>query len=76
MHFKHILDDNFMYTERTLQNFFKKASTQFPVMLVTGARQVGKTTFLRHLSAKSRTYVTLDDPLLLSLAKEDPALFM
>ena len=65
-----------MYTERTLQNFFKKASSQFPVMLVTGARQVGKTTFLRHLSGKSRTYVTLDDPLLLNLAKEDPALFM
>lgn len=65
-----------MYTERTLQKFFEKASSQFPVMLVTGARQVGKTTFLRHLSAKSRTYVTLDDPLLLSLAREDPALFI
>ena len=44
-------------------------------MLVTGARQVGKTTFLQHLSAAERTYVTLDDPLVLSLAKEDPALF-
>ena len=65
-----------MYTERTLQNFFEKASSQFPVMLVTGARQVGKATFLQHLAAENRTHVTLDDPLLLSLAKDDPALFM
>jgi hypothetical protein len=45
-------------------------------MLVVGARQVGKTTFLRQLSGDERTYVTLDDPMVLSLAKEDPALFM
>jgi hypothetical protein len=61
---------------RTLESFFKKASGQFPVMLVTGARQVGKTTFLQHLEEKGRSYVTLDDPLVLSLAKQDPALFM
>ena len=65
-----------MYTTRTLENFFRKASSQFPVMLITGARQVGKTTFLRHLSEPERTYVSLDDPLVLSLAKEDPPLFM
>lgn len=65
-----------MYTPRTIEAFFKKATAQFPVMLVTGARQVGKTTFLRHISQEKRAYVTLDDPLLLSLAKEDSALFM
>lgn len=48
----------------------------FPVVLVTGARQVGKTTLLRHLGGEDRAYVTLDDPLVLRLAKEDPALFM
>ena len=47
-----------------------------PVLLVTGARQVGKTTLLRHASERRRTYVSLDDPLLLRLAREDPALFM
>lgn len=65
-----------MYKERTLETFFKKAASQFPVMLVTGARQVGKTTFLKHLSLEGRHYVTLDDPLVLTLAKQDPALFM
>lgn len=65
-----------MYLERTLNTFFEKANTQFPVLLVTGARQVGKTTLLRHLVREPRAYVTLDDPLILSLAKSDPALFM
>lgn len=64
-----------MYATRTLEGFFKKAAVQFPVMLVTGARQVGKTTFLRHLGSE-RLYVTLDDPLILDLARRDPALFM
>lgn len=65
-----------MYLTRTLESWFKEASRQFPVLLVTGARQVGKTTFLRRISEPERTYVTLDDPLVLALAKSDPALFM
>lgn len=65
-----------MYHKRTLEAFFNQATNQFPVMLVSGARQVGKTTFLRHIAAEDRTYVTLDDPLVLNLARKDPALFM
>ena len=65
-----------MYVIRTLEKYFIKACRQFPVMLVTGARQVGKTTFLLHLSKKNQTYITLDDPLIQNLAKEDPALFL
>lgn len=64
------------YIARTLESFLGKASTQFPVILVTGARQTGKTTLLRHLGQANRAYVTLDDPLVMSLAKQDPALFM
>jgi len=44
--------------------------------MVVGARQVGKTTILQRLSSPERTYVSLDDPLLLDLARSDPALFM
>ena len=65
-----------MYTQRTLEAYLGRASRQLPVLLVTGARQVGKTTLLRHASARRRTYVTLDDPLVLHLAREEPALFM
>ena len=65
-----------MYVARTLEAFVTKATQQFPVVLLTGARQVGKTTLLRHLSQGTRAYVTLDDPLVLNLAKTDPALFM
>lgn len=65
-----------MYVPRTLEAHVARASHQFPVVLLTGARQVGKTTLLRQLSLPDRTYVTLDDPLVLSLAKSDPALFM
>ncbi|MBU0609579.1 MAG: ATP-binding protein [Armatimonadetes bacterium] len=65
-----------MYLPRTLEAFARQASGQFPVLLVTGARQVGKTTFLRHLSEPERTYVSLDDPLVLDLARRDPALFL
>ena len=53
-----------------------RASRQFKVLLVTGARQVGKTSLLRALAEPQRAYVTLDDPLQLRLAREDPALFL
>lgn len=65
-----------MYFPRTIEQPLLKAAATFPVILVTGARQVGKTTLLRHLGGADRAYVTLDDPLVLRLAKEDPALFM
>jgi uncharacterized protein len=65
-----------MYIQRTLEFYLKKVDSQFPVLLVTGPRQVGKTTILRHLSKDVRKYVTLDDPNLAQLANEDPALFL
>lgn len=53
-----------------------RASAQFTVLLLTGARQVGKTSLLRALAGPERGYVTLDDPLQLRLAREDPVLFL
>ena len=65
-----------MYIPRTLEAHFRYASTQFPVMLVTGARQVGKTTFLRQISESDRTYISLDDPRVRELAQSDAALLL
>lgn len=48
---------------------------QFPAVLVTGPRQVGKSTLLQHIS-EDYQYVTFDDPMVLSMAKNDPSLFM
>ena len=65
-----------MYLPRTLEIFIPHTAGQFPVVLLTGARQTGKTTLLRHLAGADRVYVTLDDPLLSNLAKTEPALFL
>ena len=65
-----------MYVNRALEPTISQVNRQFPIMLLTGARQVGKTTLLEHLSTEGRARVTLDDPLVLSLAKSDPALFL
>ncbi len=64
-----------MYIHRTLEKALKEALEQFPVVLVTGPRQSGKTTFLQH-SLKEYNYVTFDDILLRNLAESDPVLFL
>jgi len=64
------------YHERALEDGVLNASGQLPVLLVTGPRQVGKTTLLRHLCGSDRGYVTLDDPTRRELATADPALFL
>ncbi|MDR1589213.1 MAG: AAA family ATPase, partial [Oscillospiraceae bacterium] len=65
-----------MYIRRALEDTAKKISESFPVLLVTGPRQVGKTTLLTHLAEDGRRYVTLDDPDVRATAKRDPALFL
>lgn len=65
-----------MYISRALEEPLKEALDQFPVVVLTGARQVGKSTLLTRVLEKSHLYVTLDDPLLRRLAREDPSLFL
>ncbi|MDZ7617004.1 MAG: hypothetical protein U1E05_08370 [Patescibacteria group bacterium] len=54
----------------------QRLSGQFPVVLLCGARQSGKTTLLKHLCGPDRAYASLDDPSLLRLATDDPQLFL
>ena len=64
------------YIRRELERKFLHMSDFFKAVLVTGARQVGKTTMLKHLcEGQNRTYVTLDNMMARTLAQTDPALF-
>ena len=64
-----------MYRHREAEATLLSLMRQFKVVLVTGARQVGKTTMLQHLLPGDFRYVTLDDPRAGVLAREDPVLF-
>jgi len=65
-----------VYHSRAIEECWLEASGQFPVLLLTGPRQVGKTTTLQKLCEPGRSYVSLDDPSLRALAREDPALLL
>ena len=64
-----------MYVSRVLEKTIMRCSTFFPAILVTGARQVGKTTMLKYLDPK-RKYVSLDILENRHLAQRDPQLFL
>lgn len=65
-----------MYYSRAMAAACHAAAEQFPVLFLSGPRQVGKTTLLRRLAGRKRRYVTLDDPALRALAVSDPDLFL
>ena len=65
-----------LYINRIVEKTIEKTSNTFRVLLVTGPRQVGKTTVLRQMSKPDRTYVSLDDPMVRELAVNDPVLFL
>lgn len=64
-----------IYINRQMESAVLSASEHYPVVMVCGQRQTGKSTMLRHLSDEGRRYVTFDDAKTKNLAKEDPALF-
>lgn len=63
-----------MYISRQIQPLIERLIKQFPAILITGARQVGKSTLLKH-TAQDYAYLTFDDPLLLGQATDEPRLF-
>ena len=63
------------YINRDIEKKFKEISAQFPVTLLTGPRQTGKSTMLTHLFPKYR-YITFDDSSLRLSARKDPAAFV
>lgn len=65
-----------MYIQRTLEQSIRRLAQFYPVLLITGPRQVGKTTVLKNCDKENRTYVSLDTLENRELAKRDPALFL
>ena len=64
------------YIKRELERKFLAMNAVFKAVMVTGARQVGKSTMLKKLAAgENRTYVNLDNSRDRELAKSDPGLF-
>ena len=67
------------YIHRAMEDTFSRLSKEFPALLLTGPRQVGKTTMLQKLAAVEnigREYVTLDDLTERQMAKNDPKMFL
>lgn len=63
-----------MYIHRLIEERLEKVSKMFYVILVTGPRQVGKSTLLKNIYPQLK-YLTFDDPLLLTAANQEPGLF-
>lgn len=67
------------YIKRSVENKLEQLSKSFPVIMITGSRQVGKTTLLNNLQKQSKSeinYVSLDNLSVRALAKEEPELFL
>lgn len=65
------------YIHRAMEGVVEEVTKEYPVVLVTGPRQVGKTTMLKKLmEGTERNYVSLDDLTERALAKSDPEMFL
>ena len=65
-----------MYIRRHIEETVWRMSRAYPVVMVCGQRQVGKSTMLYHIKEEARKYVTLDDANARRLAFSDPEFFL
>ena len=64
-----------MYIKRAIEQHVKQSEETFKAVLITGARQTGKSTLLKHLFPQTK-YVSIDDPFIEEQANENPNMFM
>lgn len=60
------------YRPRALESVLEARLAAFPVVVLTGARQTGKSTLARHVGGGDRLYLTLDDYGILDQASHAP----
>ena len=65
-----------MYINRHLEQVVLRANEMFPVVMLTGPRQVGKTTMLETIMERDRRYVSLDLRFNREMAINEPELFL
>ncbi|MCG2726784.1 MAG: ATP-binding protein [Elusimicrobia bacterium] len=65
-----------MYINRLLEETIKQVRTTFPAIVITGPRQSGKSTLLKYLIGDPDRIVTLENPDVRLLIKEDPLAFL
>jgi len=64
------------YIRRSLEPLLKRAAHDFPAVVLTGPRQSGKTTLLKHVFGQSHGYVSVETPDIRASAAEDPRAFL
>jgi predicted AAA+ superfamily ATPase len=62
--------------ERFVEHRAEEALVDTPVVLIVGPRRAGKTTLVRKMGERGRTYITLDDQTVLDAARSDPSGFI
>ena len=64
------------YISRDMENLVLELTKEYSCILITGPRQVGKTTMLKEIMAPDRHVVSLDDLNERSIARTDPEMFL
>ena len=69
-------EEKMKYYRRSIEQVINEYKEQFSILLLTGPRQVGKSTLFKELFREEYKYFSLDDPILKEQLINDPRLFL
>ena len=64
------------YIPRFIEKALKNSLKYFPALALSGPRQSGKSTLVKHIFSKTHTFISFDDPVTREMAISDPRLFL